>query len=638
MFNLELPRSNPSLPQNDTPHQLKRREEQLSDARGKFVWTTTLPNVVGVPMAKHVPLSDEPTLEWLLKVADVAFVVIENLLENLVGKLKQEEHGLVKKELLDLKLHLAEARLKHKEHGAPEVASLIGDAITRLRTVVAPDKESVSKIIDRLQTLSLQFKQHMAGSRTQLQDYADIFKAIELPEIAHEFQEDATFARMRVAGPNPMLIKGISQLPTNFPLSAAQYAQVMAGDSLSAASKEGRLYLLDYAQLQAMVDSPASLDPLKVVYAPIALFALPKGEAELTPVAIQCGQDPAKFPLLLKPAADKASEHFGWLMAKTVVQVADGNYHELFVHLARTHLVLEAFVVATHRQLADQHPLNILLIPHFEGSLFINNAAAGSLIAEGGAINTVFGSQITTIQSSAGGDRLAFDFWGSMLPTELAARKVDDPARLPYFPYRDDALLVWHAIEKWAGEYVGLYYVDDNAVVGDTELAAWSADLVGQGLLKGFKPITNRADLIQVLTMVMFTASAQHAAVNFPQRTIMSYAPSVTGAGWATPPKSTKGHTEQQWVNMMPPIDVAMDQLNILYLLGSVYYRRLGEYKSNHFPYLNWFRDKKVEAPLARFNAELEKIEGEITLRNQLREPNPYPYLLPSQIPPSINI
>lgn len=638
MFNLELPRSNPSLPQNDTPHQLKKREEQLSEAREKFVWTVSMPNVVGVPMAEKVPFSDEPTLEWLLKVADVALAVIENLLENLVDRVKQEERSLVKKELLDLKLSLAEVRLKHKEHSIPDPATLVGDAITRLRTVLAPDKEKVTQTINRLQELSAQFKEYVAGDEVHLEDYANIFKAIELPQIADDFQDDATFARLRVAGPNPMLIKGVSKLPAKFPLTAAQYAQVMAGDTLSAAAKEGRLYLLDYEELQALVEKPASLDPLKVVYAPIALFALPKGETELTPVAIQCGQNPDKFPILLKPDADQADQHFGWLMAKTVVQVADGNYHELFVHLARTHLVLEAFVVATHRQLADQHPLNILLIPHFEGSLFINNAAADSLIAEGGAINKVFGAQITAIQSAAGGDRLAFDFWGSMLPTELAARNVDDPARLPYFPYRDDALLVWNAIAEWAGEYVGLYYDDDNAVAGDTELAAWCADLIGQGLLKGFKAITNRADLIQVLTMIIFTASAQHAAVNFPQRTIMTYAPAVTGAGWAKPPTTTKGQSEEAWVKMMPPLDVAMEQLNILYLLGSVYYRRLGEYKSNHFPYFNWFRDKKVTAPLARFNANLEKIEGEINLRNQVREPNPYPYLLPSQIPPSINI
>lgn len=635
---LELPRSHPSLPQNDTPHQLKKREEQLNEAREKFVWTTTMPNVVGVPMATKVPLSDEPTLEWLLKVADVALAVIENLLENLIGKLKQEEYSKVKKELLDLKLELANVRLKHKDHSVPEVASLVGDAITRLRTVLAPDKEQVSRSLDRLQELATKFKDYMKGNSAQFEEYAEIFKAIELPEIAHEFQEDATFARMRVAGPNPMLIKGIDRLPSNFPLTAAQYARVMPGDTLSAAAKEGRLYLLDYAQLQSLVDHPASLDPIKVVYAPIALFALPKGALEITPVAIQCGQDPAKFPLFTKPDADQFSLHFGWQMAKTVVQVADGNYHELFVHLGRTHLVLEAFIVATHRQLADQHPLNILLIPHFEGSLFINNAAANSLIAEGGAINKVFGAEITAIQAAAGNDRLAFDFWANMLPTELKARKVDDKAKLPYFPYRDDALLVWEAIEDWATEYVNLYYVDELAVQGDTELAAWCADLIGQGLIKGFKVIESRAELIQVLTMVMFTASAQHAAVNFPQRSIMTYAPSVTGAGWDNPPSKLAGHTERDWVKMMPPIDIAMNQLNILYLLGSVYYRRLGEYKSNHFPYLSWFRDKNVEAPLSRFNTKLEKIEKEITRRNEAREPNPYPYLLPSQIPPSINI
>ena len=53
---------------------------------------------------------------------------------------------------------------------------------------------------------------------------------------------------------------------------------------------------------------------------------------------------------------------------------------------------------------------------------------------------------------------------------------------------RDDALLVWNAIREWARQYVWLYYADDNAVVGDTELAAWADSLAGEARITGFGP------------------------------------------------------------------------------------------------------------------------------------------------------
>ena len=75
---------------------------------------------------------------------------------------------------------------------------------------------------------------------------------------------------------------------------------------------------------------------------------------------------------------------------------------------------MEAFAVATHRHLAEVHPIWALLVPHFEGLLFINNQAATTLIAAGGPIDHIFGGSIASSEKAAATDRLAFDFHGKM--------------------------------------------------------------------------------------------------------------------------------------------------------------------------------------------------------------------------------
>ena len=53
------------------------------------------------------------------------------------------------------------------------------------------------------------------------------------------------------------------------------------------------------------------------------------------------------------------------------MQIADGNYHELISHLGRTHLLIRGFCDREpERQLAPNHPVGLLLRPHFEGTLF----------------------------------------------------------------------------------------------------------------------------------------------------------------------------------------------------------------------------------------------------------------------------
>jgi arachidonate 15-lipoxygenase len=462
---------------------------------------------------------------------------------------------------------------------------------------------------------------------------------------AHTCPDDV-FAEQRVAGPNPLLIQGIDALPAKFPLTNAQFRQVMgASDDLDAAGAEHRLYLLDYVDNSLLATAGPVAKPLAGVgyaYAPIALFAVPRDGASLVPVAIQCDQDPTVHPIFLRadPASTSASAYWAWQMAKTVVQSADACHHEMFAHLARTHFVSEAFGMATQRNLAASHPLHLLLAPHFEGTAFINQRIARFLLCPGGVDDLLFAAPVRTAAQMVLKDRLAFDFRASMLPADLARRRVDDPAALSDYPYRDDALLLWRALAQWVDDYVRAYYLSDQDVTADQELGAWRDDLVNNGKIRGLPALTTRAALVDTLTMVIFTASAQHAAVSAPQPAFASCAP--TQAGWlaAPAPGADTEATQARWRAMLPSPLTTLARAALAQWTGSVRYRRLGQYLSAGFPHRPLLTDPRVVGaggPLERFRIALARIETTIAARNLMRR-RPYPFLLPSRIAPSTHI
>ena len=645
-----LPSAAPSLPQNDTPAQQTARAAQLVLSQGVYVWTTDIPTLPGLPLAASVPASNEPTIPWGLTLIGILLAIARNALTVKLGGVDKGELDTPRTEYEAalaqcdaIEASTAKIAAQHGVHnGGNIVERVVGDIEAAVEAAehdmhVALLTGYKDALKDMIGLTDAEAAGLGGGTPRTLDAYRALFDTLPVPGIAYTFQDDAEFARLRVAGPNNMLIAGITAIPANFPITDAQYASVVNGDTLSDALLAGRLFLLDYQELSVLTAGTYGSDQ-KYVSQPMALFAVPPSGSSLVPVAIQCGQDAASGPIFTPSVV--ADDQWGWEMAKLVVQVADGNYHELFTHLARTHLVIEAFAVATHRHLAEVHPLWALLVPHFEGTLFINDQAATSLIAAGGPIDHIFAGTITSSQLAAVDDRLAFDFYGKMLPADLAARGVGTGSTLADYPYRDDALLVWGAIHGWAKAYVEQYYASDADVTGDTELAAWTATLAGEAQIKGFRPITTRAQLVDICTMVMFTASAQHAAVNFPQKSIMAFAPAVTGAAWQPAPTQQAGQSKTQWLATMPPVALALEQLNTLELLGSLYYRPLGQYLSNAYPYPTWFQDPAVTAPggpLAAFQTALTGVEAEIVARNAERM-QPYTYLQPSLIPTSINI
>ncbi|TYQ30721.1 lipoxygenase family protein [Pseudanabaena sp. UWO310] len=590
----------PLLPQNDP--ETDRRQALLNQSRQLYQYNYTY--VAPLPMVEKVPTGEQFSLSWGLLVGKA---VIEILLNDIANPFLLSEKGknASKARQQDFSKRLLEA-------GVAQSNSAIIGLLSEIPTLLETEPTNVE------------------GSN--IKEYNDLFWIISLPKISQSFTTNSEFARLRVAGFNPVTIQRIKTLDAKFPLTEDQFQTVLAGDSLAEAGAQGRLYLADYAELTAIAGGTFPKGAQKYINAPLALFAVPKGQQSLTPIAIQLGQDPSAYPIFVCQADDEPN----WLLAKTVVQIADANYHELISHLGRTHLFIEPFAIATNRQLASNHPLYILLKPHFQGTLAINNAAQSGLISAGGTVDSLLAGTITSSRTLSAQSVENYNFNEAMLPVALKKRGVDDVNMLPDYPYRDDALLVWGAIATWVKNYLSIYYFSDTDVLRDSELQAWAKEItsVDGGRVKSFGQngqIQTFDYLVDAVTLLIFTSSAQHAAVNFPQGDLMDYTPAIPLAGYTPAPTATTGATEADFFAMLPPIDQAKSQLTMTYILGSVYYTTLGDYGSDYF------NDDRLQQPLRDFQDGLKAIESTIKSRNETRVAD-YNYLKPSRIPQSINI
>ena len=575
------------LPQFDPDPE--KRSKDLADCRKEYEWEYNY--VSPLATVRKVPHVDEFSFKWLAQVGERALEVLAN---HIAIKRDDERNDFHRR-----KLKLFRDLITRRVTNTHELLGLLQDSL--FHTAEAERPESID-------------------------DYADLFRKIGLPAVARDYQEDKVFAYMRIAGPNPVLIQQIRQLDDRFPVTDAMYSAVMPDDSLAAAGDEGRLFLADYAGLAFITDGSFPRDQ-KYIYAPLALFAVDKTSRDLMPVAIQCEQTPAADNPVFTP-----DDGFNWLIAKTIVEMADGNYHEAVTHLGRTHLFIEPFVIATHRQLSVNHPLSMLLRPHFEGTLAINNAAHERLISDRGNVDRLTGGTIDATRAATTMGIQTYLVNDAMLPLTFAARGVADTEILPVYPYRDDSLLYWHAIRPWVADYLRIWYRSDSDLAGDFELASWFVELKAHrgGRVRGLSSEIGTFDyLVDVATLIIFTSSVQHAAVNFPQYDLMSYCPNMPLACYAPRPTQKKGGTEADYLDILPPLDQAELQLALAYILGSVHYTTLGDYGDH-------FANERVDAPLKQFNKRLAEIKKTIQDRNRARRP--YKFLLPSGVPQSINI
>lgn len=527
---------------------------------------------------------------------------------------------------------------------------------------------------------------------TSFEDYANLYTIIPPPGILsierkpwmgldegsaiQPWQQDWYLGYLQIAGFNTTQLRGVlpgepgaarsastlAALREKLPLSDEVFARVIGvpGATLAEASAANRLYVVDLEQMHGI---PAGVfhGHQRYVTAPIALFywndephgAFPPGGA-MQPVAIQIGQvpDAAKTPVFtpLGVGGDAIGDDPGgrkWRLAKYFLNNALAIQHETVAHLGNAHLIIEPIVVATHRTLPAAHPVYTLLWPHFRFTLEINHSAFNSLVVPGGVVASVLGTSIEGSMKMVREAHLAWRFDDHRPDHEFALRAVD-ASRLPDFPFRDDTLLLWQAIRDFVQGYLGVYYRGDDDVAGDAEVQDWVRELTAadgaalqgmDGLVAGDGQAPPRVESLDYLTdvvaMIVYTASARHASVNYAQFPLMSYAPSVSGGVYRPPPDRDEAVDEARILATMPPLDVALYQGSFGYLLSSIQFDRLGYYTQNERrPY---FVDPRVHGLVARFQGQLAAAETAIRDKNESRA---FPYLnqLPSQVPNSISI
>jgi arachidonate 15-lipoxygenase len=470
----------------------------------------------------------------------------------------------------------------------------------------------------------------MGKDASAMDAWSKMFPLLPAPLVMAHAREDWCFAWQRLAGPTPNALKRIARLPEALPITDADLRRVLGTEKASVADAlaSARLYVADYALFDG-VRAGVTDGHAKFLWAPIVLFCVDRAfPGSLRPIAIQVGGHSGTRETLYLPG-DR-----DWMLARTAANVADENLQGVLVHLGWCHMVVERFILASYRQLAAEHPLAVLLAPHFETTLAVNQVARKSVVNPGGVQDRLLAptieAQTTILNRSVGTLDLA-----SLDPTvDYARRGVDDAGALPAYPFRDDALPIWTALRRFVESYVRLYYASDADVTGDAELAAFVHEVGAESggrlpaMVAGVA-VETIGDVVDLISRIVFRATAYHATINNSNYDWAAYVPSMpTAGGAALPPRGTASDADLS--AMLPPSEIGWETITATYQVANLHINWLGKYDAGHFV------DARVAPLVKQFQADLDTIEADTTARNADR-PLPYTFLLPSRITASIN-
>jgi arachidonate 15-lipoxygenase len=515
----------------------------------------------------------------------------------------------------------------------------------------------------------------------ELQDYEDFFNTIELPKVARVYQTNDSFAEQRLSGVNPLVLRLLKEddlrsvVLKRIPSYAQDFEPLF---DVPEELKKGNIYVADYTGTDPEYIGPSLVQGgstdnggRKYLPKPLAFFWWRQNGAgdrgKLVPIAIQL--DASKDRSTYQPKDSHVYTPFekndlDWLFAKFCVQIADINHHEMSTHLGRTHFVMEPIAIGTARQLAENHPLSLLLRPHMRFILFNNYFARDTLLLDRdgkrGPVSKLLAgnmgeSKAILTEAYKKWGLKKFSFW-----QDIKDRGLDNEDRLPHYPYRDDGKLVWEAVEKFVASYLRYFYPNDLKVQEDTELQAWARELADQnngGKVKEMPDsFTSVETLIEIVTTIIFICGPQHSAINFAQADYIAFVANMPLAAYRDIPEQPKAGqdgvlpppipvTKEQIMNLLPPHQPTAEQLDITTILSNYRFDRLGYYdKSFQDLYGQKFEafftntgHPEIVTIVQQFQQNLNMAEQKIDANNSKRVV-PYPYFKPSLIINSISM
>uniref|UniRef100_G1L7R9 Arachidonate 12-lipoxygenase, 12R type n=1 Tax=Ailuropoda melanoleuca TaxID=9646 RepID=G1L7R9_AILME len=467
----------------------------------------------------------------------------------------------------------------------------------------------------------------------RLKDIKKIFpanKSIISEYVAEHWAEDSFFGYQYLNGINPGLLRRCTRIPDKFPVTDDMVAPFLGeGTCLQAELEKGNIFLADYRILEGI--PTIELNGRKQHHcAPLCLLHFGP-EGNMMPIAIQLSQTPGPDCPIFLPS----DSEWDWLLAKTWVRYAEFYCHEAISHLLETHLIAEAFCLAMMRQLPMCHPLYKLLVPHTRYTIQINSIGRALLLNEGGlsARGMSLGLEGFAEVMVRALSETTYD--SLYLPNDFVERGVQD---LPGYYYRDDSLAVWDALERYVTEIITYYYPCDAAVEGDPELQSWVQEIFKECLLgresSGFpRRLRTVPELIRYVTVVIYTCSAKHAAVNTGQLEYTAWMPNFPSS-MRNPPMQAKGLTTlETFMDTLPDVKTTCVTLLVLWTLSREPddKRPLG-----HFPDIH-FVEEAPRRSMESLRRRLAQISHNIRQRNKCL-PIPYYYLDPVLIENSISI
>ncbi|XP_018080864.1 polyunsaturated fatty acid 5-lipoxygenase isoform X2 [Xenopus laevis] len=452
--------------------------------------------------------------------------------------------------------------------------------------------------------------------------------------VMQHWQEDFMFGYQFLNGCNPVMITKCKQIPANFPVTNEMVECSLERNlTLEQEIEKGNIFIVDYHLLDGISANKTDPCTIQHIAAPICLL-YKNLENKIVPIAIQLNQEPGpENPIFLPSDA-----HYDWLLAKIWVRSSDFHVHQTVSHLLRSHLLSEVFAIAMFRQLPAVHPVFKLLIPHVRFTIAINTKAREQLICECGLFDKA--------NATGGGGHVElllramkyFTYESLCFPEAIRMRGMENTEEIPYYFYRDDGLKVWDATVNFVRDVVNVYYASDQTICEDEELQAFLKDVFVYGLRdnkeSGFpKTIKTKDKLIEYLTLVIFTASSQHAAVNFGQYDWCSWIPNSPPT-MRKPPPTEKGVVTIEFI-----IESLPDRGRSCWHLGAVW--ALSQFQDNEI-FLGYYPDehfveKSVKEAMVKLRKNLEEITSFIQDRNKNKK-LPYYYMSPDRIPNSVAV